>query len=52
MTEEEKESVRACIESVVKKILHDPIRLAKEELARPGANGKEVAGMLHEIFQI
>lgn len=52
MTEEEKESVRACVESIVKKILHDPIRLAKEELARPGSNGKEVAGMLHKIFQI
>ncbi|MBI2974255.1 MAG: glutamyl-tRNA reductase, partial [Deltaproteobacteria bacterium] len=52
MADEEKESVQACVGTIVKKILHDPIRLAKEELARPGANGKEVASALQKIFQV
>ncbi len=49
---ESKDAVRICTEGIVKKILHDPIRLAKEELARPGTNGKEITAALQKIFQI
>lgn len=52
LTTAEKEAVKICTENVVKKILHDPIRLAKEELARPGTNGKEISKTLQNIFRI
>ena len=51
-TAEERESVSRCAELIVRKILHDPIRLSKEELARPGANGAEIASALQKIFQV
>ncbi|PIR17746.1 MAG: glutamyl-tRNA reductase [Deltaproteobacteria bacterium CG11_big_fil_rev_8_21_14_0_20_49_13] len=52
LTVEEKESMKICAHSIVKKILHDPIRLVKEELARPGVNGTHVSQALKNIFSI
>lgn len=49
-TDSEKQSARSCVESVVKKILHDPIRLAKEELAKPNSNEAEVVNILQNLF--
>lgn len=51
-TADDREMVSKCAESIVKKILHDPIRLSKEELAKPGANGKEITATLQKIFRV
>lgn len=51
-SDEEKESISRCAESIVKKILHDPIRQSKEELVRPGTSGAEFVEALHRIFRI
>lgn len=52
LTDTEKWEIRLCAESVIKKMLHEPIRRAKEELARPGADGKAVAAELKNAFQL
>lgn len=52
LSEEERRSIGRCAESIVKKILHDPIQLSKGELARPGANGAEFIETLHRIFRV
>lgn len=51
-TNDDKELVARCAEAIVKKILHDPIKLSKEELARPGTNGSELTSTLLKIFRV
>lgn len=52
LSSREKESAKLCAETIIKKIMHDPIRLAKEELARPGANGIEITQTLQKLFGV
>lgn len=51
-TDEEKESVSRCAESIVKKILHDPISQAKEELARPHIHDATAKTLLKIILNM
>ncbi len=51
-TDKEKESAKLCVESIARKILHDPIKLAKEEMVRPGAGGAEVANLIQNLLNI
>ncbi len=52
LTNDEKSSIERCTQLIIKKIMHDPIILAKEELARPGANGKEISAILQKMFNL
>lgn len=35
LTSDEQASIKRCVETVVKKIIHEPVKLAKEEMIRP-----------------
>ena len=50
LTDKEKESIKICAEAIVKKFLHGPIRVIKEEIARPGSSGAEVSATIQKIF--
>jgi len=52
LTADERESIKICTQSIVKKILHDPIRLSKEELVRPDSNGTTMTTTLQKIFHL
>lgn len=53
LSTEERSSIEACTQSIVKKILHEPIMTAKEELARPGLVGEDVsAATISGLFRV